>query len=534
MILRPVTIWLLSSSSTTLAQLEQLFVKPEGFHSDDNHNRYFARIDSDRDGLISRSELLSAIDANDAVFDYLILRRNVSLSGYNGSIDALPEALTYNDFMWFYRESSLFEQRVMKPPAPPSQLYSFPSWPGMKSTPSPEEPYGITPQRFWKEYVLPHRSVVIRNALKGSRALEFWSDPVYLVSQFGDLEAKLEHRFEARGDSLLSKLSKTGRASIRDIVEKKVDGYVVSVVPQPMAWEVNVPPCILCGDRDRPYLDLSTSFSFMTEIEETSLWISRGRTRSQFHYDKENTFNCMVTGEPKQWVIMDTRKYGDKVPWVRRGGYNMTDDMNTLYTDWVGVDVDNLDLNLHSYLVESEFEVLTQYPGDCVFLPYSMLHYAGHLVEDDTLQVAISYMWLPETKFNEKHCPQNPPSGIPLAVFDTVWYYSGFGAVPQGNHNPRHLERAIAPESGVFKKLAIVGFLPPGTKGTDEGFDMVLLYLRIVEELVKRKVEVPLDLWLQLSAAADMNGLTCNQNKTYIPRPFEEINKMFLFLEKLV
>jgi hypothetical protein len=508
-----------------------LFKKLGSFHSDDHHSGYFQKFDSNRDGILSRSEFLSSIQANEDVFDYLIARRNLELRSKNISIDV--DGLTYTDFMWFYRESSLFEKRNMVPPPPPENLYSFPSWPGVRYSEISEGTPDMTPKKFWSDYVLQHKAVVIRNGLNGSRALSTWSDPEYLVSHFGDLKAKIEHRHESRGDHFAGKVVRSGRSTISDIVEKKVDGYVVSVVPQPMAWDISIPSCVLCGSRERKYLDISSEFKYVTEIEETSLWISRGKTRSQFHYDKENTFNCLVTGEPKKWVIMDTRKYGHIVPWVRTGGYDTTDDMKNNYTDWVGINVDSFDINLHNYLLEAEFEILTQYPGDCVFLPYSMLHYAGHLVPDDTLQVAVSFMWLPETLFNENDCPSEGILPFPLAVFDSVWYYSGFGAVPQGHHNPRHLAEAITPQTTngtyLYNKLAIANFITPGDRPDDFSIREIVNYMTLIKQFVHKQISVPLDLWLQLSTAVDMNGLGCNRNQSYIPRPLEEMNKMFSF-----
>ena len=512
-----------------------LFQKPQGFHEDDSHNKFFIRIDKNRDGLISRSELLSNIDITDAVFDYLLSRRASTRnpdSEYRAPMLA-GDALTYSEFMWFYRESTLFENHKSEPLCAPPHIHSFPSWPGMITIPSAEEMGSMSPKHFWSTYVVPHKAVVIRNALNGSTALARWSDPDYLISQFGGLEAKIEPKLEARGDSADPKPTSSGRARIVDILNGSVDGYVVSVVPQPMAWDVLVPSCVLCGQRsDRPYLSLSPSFPFMTELEETSLWISRGKTRSQFHYDKENTFNCLVTGEPKQWVLLDTRKYSGVVPWARGGGYNASNDLFNRYTDWVGVDVDNLDLNLHNYLVEAEFEILTQYPGDCVFLPYSMLHYAGHLTADpSTLQVAVSFMWLPEVEFsNLDFCDAITPP-LPLAVFDTVWYYSGYGAIPQGHHDPRNLKRVIIKPDGKFNPAGVLSFLAPGVKTGDEGFSDILTVMELIRDLVKAKVEVPLDVWLQLSTAVDMNGLGCNRGMEYIPRPFEEMNRMLAYLE---
>jgi hypothetical protein len=252
------------------------------------------------------------------------------------------------------------------------------------------------------------------------------------------------------------------------------------------------------------------------------------------HYDKENTFNCLVTGEPKKWVILDTRKYGHLMPWVRGDGYNQTNDLATKYTDWVGIDVDHVDLSLHAYLREVEFQVLTQNPGDCVFVPFSMLHYAGHLVTDNTLQVAISYMWLPETDFNY-NCRIVEKKSLPLAVFDTVWFYSGFGAIPQGHHNPRHLADAITPPqtdgSRKFNVFGALSFLPPDASSDDVGLAEVVGLLGVIKDTVNNNVSVPLDVWLQLSTAIDLNGLGCNWNQSYIPRPSGEVRKMFEYLE---
>jgi hypothetical protein len=332
----------------------------------------------------------------------------------------------------------------------------------------------------------------------------------------------------------------SSRASVKQIIEKQVDGYIVSVVPQPMAWDVSVPACILCGRRKRPYLDLSEKFLFMTEIEETSLWISRGITRSQLHYDKENALNCLISGQPKEWLLLDTRKYHDKIPWVRGGGFNGSNDLWNKYTDWVGVDVNNVDLRLHRYLLEVEFEAVTQNPGDCIFLPYSMLHFAGHAAGEekianyDELHVAVSYMWMPETDFDPSSCHDIllhavfPP--LPLAVFDTVWYFSGNGSVPQGNQDPKIIAKAVLGDDGTFNAIGIAGFLPRNVDTASEGFLEVLKILKYVEILHSRNISIPLDLWLELSAAADMNSLGCNEGHTYVVRPLEEMNRMLSFM----
>jgi len=516
-----------------------MFKKPMGFSEDSSHTLFFRRLDIDRDGLLSDSEMLSIPGMSNEILRYIYERRRLSESKTPMVGNQTIPGLTLADFMWFYRESDMFVESPL--PERPSQLYSFPSWPGMKSKPCAQKPADISPFEFWQDFVVPHRALVIRGALNGSLAMSKWSDPDYLTRSFGDIEAKIESRYEGRGDSR-SKVSRS-RAKVSDIVNGELDGYVVSVVPQKMAWEVNVPHAVLCGSRERSYLDLESPELglFMTELEETSLWISRGSTRSQFHYDKENTMNCLVTGEPKQWVILDTRKYGRLMPWVRGGGYDNDNDMDNRYTDWVGINVDELDLNLHKYLTEVEFEVVVQYPGDCVFLPYSMLHYAGHLTDDPTkLQVAVSFMWLPTTTFNRENCKvSSSMKTVPLAVFDTVWYYSGHGAIPQGHYDPRQLEDALLRNHQGWSPQNILGFLPP--RNGNDGMEYVLATMKnlsvIVNSCRKRFIDdqvcpVPVDLWLHLSTAADLNQLGCNANLTYIPRPLSEMNRMLEFLDQ--
>ena len=502
---------------------EGIFRKPLGFGTDASHDRYFRKIDLDRDGFISKQEFTLSLNVSETVFDYLTARASLDTISRNIS------GLSYSEFMWFYRESDLFEKSPI--PCVPEQLYSFPAWPGMQSVPVPEED-GLSSSKFWSSYVGPHKAVVLRNGLAGSPALNNWKDASYLKRNFGDLSAKIEVKKEARGDRSVSKPVST-RATIAEILDGSVDGYVVSVVPQPMAWEVVVPSAVLCGDREgKPYLDLRGSVlgQDLTQLEETSLWISRGTTRSQLHYDKENTMNCLVTGSPKKWVILDTRKYGHSVPWVRGGGYNQKNDLNTLYTDWVGVNVDFLDLNLHQYLLDFEFETVTQYPGDCVFLPYSMLHYAEHFGED-VLQVAVSYMWLPEVQFNPA-CLETSRT-IPLAVFDHVWYFGGNGVVPQGLYDPRILEKAFLMEIEGrvrFSVERIFEFLPTEFSKNDQGLEEVVRVVNLITRMLDRGLAIPQDVWLQLSSAVDLNAIECNTNEVYIPREMEEMDRMISFL----
>lgn len=94
--------------------------------------------------------------------------------------------------------------------------------------------------------------------------------------------------------------------------------YVVSIIPQAMAWEVAHPAVLLCGSRRNqlnkdskpPYRTKKheypheKGFDWMTHVFEANLWIATGYTRSQFHYDKEWNVNCLLSGK-KRWIFVD-------------------------------------------------------------------------------------------------------------------------------------------------------------------------------------------------------------------------------------
>jgi hypothetical protein len=172
-------------------------------------------------------------------------------------------------------------------------------------------------------------------------------------------------------------------------------------------------------------------------------------------------------------------------------------------------------------------------PGDT---RYSMLHYAGHLTDDPRkLQVAVSFMWLPERQFNP-HCPSSNqlPPVTPLAVFDTVWYYSGFGAIPQGQFDPYVMAQSLTNSDGSgFIAENIFAFLPNNLDDQQAEISYVVDMMEVISKFAGVGKKVPFELWLHLSTAADLNRLGCNANETYIPRPLVEVNRMLKFLESL-
>merc|ERR1712139_520871 len=78
-----------------------------------------------------------------------------------------------------------------------------------------------------------------------------------------------------------------------------------------------------------------------------------------------------------------------------------------------------------------EYYEFEQRPGDCVFIPYSMLHWVNKT--STGFHAAASFMFLPNEVFDEEACKDFPKDAmIPMAAHDILWYYAGRGVIPQG------------------------------------------------------------------------------------------------------
>ena len=177
-------------------------------------------------------------------------------------------------------------------------------------------------------------------------------------------------------------------------------------------------------------------------------------------------------------IMIDTRKYGKHMPWVRGNRYRTEDDLlnagtgvspspsysghhiqlllyNCIWTphtvvaisivfpyvrswanaDWVAIDPDEVDMRVFSSLENVDFLEFEQEAGDCVFIPYSMLHYVDKL--DTELGAAVSFMWQNTEEYDATACAsapleqtRGPGGGPPLAIFDVLWFYAGTGCAP--------------------------------------------------------------------------------------------------------
>merc|ERR1719454_1526357 len=81
-----------------------------------------------------------------------------------------------------------------------------------------------------------------------------WTREV-LAERFGWVDTKLEPKVEGRGNDTayqeLDSIAPRHRLSVKEYLQKEQgkNMYVVSILPQAMAWEIAHPSVLLCGSR---------------------------------------------------------------------------------------------------------------------------------------------------------------------------------------------------------------------------------------------------------------------------------------------
>lgn len=408
------------------------------------------------------------------------------------------------------------------------------------------------PRDFWRKHMDGYLPAVLKGAQKGWPAMG-WT-PEVLKERFGWVDVKLEPKIEARGNDTaykeLDRLAPSHRLNISEYLrlEKGKNMYVVSIIPQKMAWEVAHPSVLLCGSRKKILNKRSkpphamtehmypheSGYSWMTHVFEANLWMASGTTRSQLHYDKEWNVNCLLSGK-KRWFFLNPFWYDKELQWSRGRKFKPRDPLNNAWTDWVFLDPDEVDLIVQHKLRKMDYYELIQEAGDCIFIPYAMLHQVQKL--DPGFQVAASWMFLPETVYDEEACEEAPlHEDLPLATMDTLYMYTGRGLIPQGYGDPLHLvERIIGMLNQVGKKhLTRKIFAEAVTRG-----DASLAQIRDAQEKkdrIKRMYDmltkyasepkrgltadearaVPLRLWCKPAAEGDDEGpLPCDHGQEY-------------------
>lgn len=300
--------------------------------------------------------------------------------------------LSYDDFMVFARERFAFirlkdEDFTNEPPKGHLQPLGKHDPEGKMRMDVDILPNDAHPSVFWKNYVEKHKPVLLRQVDRGI-GWQKW-DEEYIKKHFGWVDLKIEPKIENRGNGpILDNMPKRLKISEYFKTFHTSPLYAVSILPQAMAWDVNFPGPMLCGGRKtKPSIDNPGKWvehpfphesgrDYLTHLYEANLWLGYGRSRSQLHYDKENNVNCLYRGE-KKWILVDTREYYNQVEWVRGGRFEGDNDLKNKGTDWVPINPDAVDLRVHKTFKDVKYYEFTQKAGDCIFLPYAMLHWVN-------------------------------------------------------------------------------------------------------------------------------------------------------------
>lgn len=280
-------------------------------------------------------------------------------------------------------------------------------------------------------------------------------------------------------------------------------------------------------------------YDWMTHVFEANLWMASGRTRSQLHYDKEWNVNCLLSGT-KKWIFLDPFKYDEDIPWARGEKFLRKNPLNNRWTDWVWLDPDRVDLIVQHKLRNFDYIELIQEPGDCIFIPYAMLHQVEKIGDD--LQVAASWMFLPESIYDEEACASAPLNeDLPLAAMDTLYAYNGSGVIPQGYGDPYYFSRRVMAEhrqSGsthltlkTFSNIVSRGSaILRGKKGRIKKlFEFISSYAEDPKKGLRTDEirKVPLRVWCKPAAEGDEEGpLPCDVGEEYHVLTEAELNKM--------
>lgn len=511
----------------------------------------YRRLDTNRDGVIDIAEAKRGGISEEHLRYY--------------DTKAVDGVLDINEVVSFSREMRLYKRADFTGPDPKGHLQRLGSHAPPGAPPDefkgPEEfPH---PREFWKEYIQKHKVAVFRGA--NVRGHKLWTEQL-LREKYGWADVKIEPKNESRlekgaysdieGPDAKWEHHRTNIAGIIDNPGKNI--YAITILPQAMAWDFDLPWSLLCGSRTEQYNVRSkrtesphpyphpTGRSYMTHMLEANLWIAKGFTRSQLHYDKENIFFCCMDCV-KDFILVDTRKYGHKIPWARGGKYSSANDLENQWTDWVTVDPERVDMRLYTFLRDIEYMTVRINPGDCIFMPYSMLHQVTTFREEaatnpDKLQSAISVMFDPTEVYDEQACQEYDGKAhlrgqpIPFGAFDLLWYYDGTGIIPQGYPLPHHEVQKLKDYvsnrgKGLTKKLhrkavqemsgEAMMLQQGGMQEVDAFTDEFSLYAKDKKAGLQPEEmhfdNTPLELWLKYSARID-GGLPCDHGQLYSPR----------------
>ncbi|XP_066282976.1 bifunctional peptidase and arginyl-hydroxylase JMJD5-like [Branchiostoma lanceolatum] len=231
----------------------------------------------------------------------------------------------------------------------------------------------LAPTEFWEQHARdPYVPLVYRQAIAKAPAVTNWQSDEYIREKYGDLDVLVEKKHEDR-------LARPKRMPLSEFLDnyQDEDWYVVSLLPDPMRAEMQVPRSLLCG-------------TFKKNILESNLWLSAGGTKSLLHYDADHNLHCLISGR-KDFIMIDS-KYDDLL--------DMADKKQFSGSSFSHLDMDSIDLLTNPHVSEVPWTWATLQPGDCIFIPAGYFHQ----VRSYGRSVAATIMWSPLNYFDDTDC----------------------------------------------------------------------------------------------------------------------------------
>lgn len=159
-----------------------------------------------------------------------------------------------------------------------------------------ELPYMISPVDFYMNYVIKHKPVVFKGAVKYWPAYTKWTDQ-YLNTTYGQerfhMETKDDDKWNVPPDMELSEFLSQYNHSNR---------YLVDEVLPDMRKDVILPLCLRCEEM--------SSFFFVSYF-----WMSTGGTSSSIHIDTDENLLCVIHGHKSVLMVSpvySTHLYSDE------------------------------------------------------------------------------------------------------------------------------------------------------------------------------------------------------------------------------
>eukprot|EP00057_Strongylocentrotus_purpuratus_P016508 XP_011670982.1 PREDICTED: lysine-specific demethylase 8 [Strongylocentrotus purpuratus] len=294
------------------------------------------------------------------------------------------------------------------------------------------------------------------------------------LPRYGDLDVLVEVKKEDRTKKRL-------RMKIKKFLSRyeMENWYVVTVLPDEMRHELQVPKSLLCG-------------TFKRFIQETNLWISSGGTASVIHYDADHNLHCLLSG--KKNFIMIHPKFAKYLEMAEKTFF--------VGSGFSSLDVDMINMFQHPDVAKVQWTWATLNPGDCIYIPAGYLHQVR--AHGRSISGTILFTSLPT--FDDSDCSRDIVNTYTsLDEVRVLWTYKkGDKVIEMGYMNPESLRDSFLSVLGEANQLKF------------EQFKYYFIDMTMEDGQVSREMDFP--------EAEEAFRIFDHENKGYLTR--EEIEEM--------